>query len=244
MRAIGVVLATLVSAVCLTVAASVAFSCGFEDPKSASAARGILNFMYPKALYVSTAVWRAQLDGVIACDDPPQKDRSIVAGRSKYDMAVAHLARLHDKLSGGLDGSPKPAFSLVLLGPMLWTRFVPEGHGIAMTPHVNYAEANDVVIVTDQPVIAALVEGRMSSYRGDRIGPDPLLRSSGQSGRADISDRWVSNTELSTCNASNELDFMVSKLGAHRPRCVIGDPCAECHGDIDYQFASKAQCYQ
>lgn len=161
MKAIGVFLATLVSAASLTVAASVAFSCGFEDPKSASGARGILNFMYPKALYVSTAVWRAQLDGVIACDDPPQKDRSIVAGRSKYDMAVAHLARLHDKLSGGLDGSPKPAFSLVLLGPMLWTRFVPEGHGIAMTPHVKYAEANDVVIVTDQPVIAALVEGRM-----------------------------------------------------------------------------------
>ena len=170
MRAIGVVLATLVSAVSLTAGASIAVSCGFEDPKSASTARGILNFMYPNALYVSTAVWRAQLDGVIACDDPPQKDRSIVAGRSKYDMAVAHLARLRDKLAGGLDGSPKPAFSLVLLGPMLWTRFVTEGHGIAMTPHVNNADANDVVIVTDQPVIAALVEGQMSATLAIELG--------------------------------------------------------------------------
>ena len=45
---------------------------------------------------------------------------------------------------------------------MLWTRFESTGGSLAMTAHASGPGSDDVVIVTDAPVVAALLEGRLT----------------------------------------------------------------------------------
>jgi hypothetical protein len=175
--------------------ATYTFACGFEDPNSASVARGTLNFVYPKALYVTSAVWRAQLDGVIPRSEPSAESKSLVAGRSKYDTAVTQMGSLRDKLSLAIEDRPVAAFSIVLLGPVLWTRFVPEGSALTMTPHVFGSTNSDVVIVTDEPVIRALVDGQVTAQAARDLG---LIRFYGEPDRVQEMITWFDRLPVPT----------------------------------------------
>ncbi len=147
-----------------------AMACGFEDPNSVTSRRGILNFVYPKSLYVTSAVWQAQLDGVLPRTETAVENKSFVAGRTKYDSAVAALGGLRDRLTAASDGQPIAAFSVVLLGPVLWTRFVPEGSVITMTPHASGPASGDIVIVTDEPVMRALLDEQLTPSAARELG--------------------------------------------------------------------------
>lgn len=136
-----------------------AVACGFEDPKGADVQRGALNWAFPDSLHVTSAVWRAQLDGSIARDDRPAAVRAL----SGFGKAVADLTTLRDGLSEALAGEPAPGLSILLIGPMLWSRIVPTADGLSIATHLAGAEPTDVVIVTDAPVVAAIVSGRISA---------------------------------------------------------------------------------
>ena len=62
---------------------------------------------------------------------------------------------------------------MVLMGPVLWTRFGPEANGIAAEPHVAGPLPGKVVVVSDAPVLAALVKGDLSGQSAEEAG---LLR--------------------------------------------------------------------
>lgn len=132
-----------------------ALACGFEDPGNAAIQRGLLNVAFPKALWVQTAVWQAQAAGLLARDTSLPGNRALLGFRRATD-ALATVAR-------DLDAGPEavPAFTLVMIGPVLWTRFADEGQGLKTTPHVNGPTAGDVVVVTDEPVVLALTTGRL-----------------------------------------------------------------------------------
>jgi hypothetical protein len=150
----------------VALAATVArgWSCGFEDPNSATMQRVMLNVVYPDALYVQGAV-----------------DTALRAGRLK----PAHFARPGDffalqRTTGNLrhlarslaDGTPTelPAFSVVLMGPVLWTRFQPDEAGLAAEPHVTGPSAGELVVVTDVSALAALVSGEISGAYANSSG--------------------------------------------------------------------------
>lgn len=199
--------ATLISTAALAAGSTCAVACGFEDPNSVTSRRGILNLIYPKALYVTTAVWQAQLDGVIPRSQPSAESKSFVAGRAKYDTAVTQLGSLRDKLSLAIEDRPVAAFSIVLLGPVLWTRFVPEGSALTMTPHVSGSTNSDVVIVTDEPVIRALVDGQVTAQAARDLG---LIRFYGAPDRVQDVIAWLdqlpalsSKTPLETAQQSS-----------------------------------------
>ncbi|QEL21959.1 hypothetical protein FQV39_04725 [Bosea sp. F3-2] len=164
-----------------TMAAS---ACGFEDPKGADAARGALNWIYPEALHVTSAVWRAQLEGTILRDERPEAAKALLG----YRKAAADLAKLRDRLVLAMDGEAVPSLSILLIGPMLWTRFAPAQDGMSMVTHVHGAQTSDIVIVTDEPVVAALVSGRITPLAARQHG---LLRLYGPpEGRSRIS-AWL-----------------------------------------------------
>jgi hypothetical protein len=145
---------------------SVALPCGFEDPNSVSTARGFLNWMYPKALYVGTAVWSAQSQGTIARDERPEALKKLLG----YHVAVERLGAFRDRLAASLDGGAVPAFSMVLFSPMLWTHYEVSGATLNMTPHVGGPSQGDVVIVTDEPVMVALIAGRVTPQTARELG--------------------------------------------------------------------------
>ncbi|KFC62378.1 hypothetical protein FG93_06078 [Bosea sp. LC85] len=174
----------LLPAVALLSGTIAASACGFEDPKGADAARGALNWIYPEALHVTSAVWRAQLDGAIARDDRPAAARALTG----YRKAAADLGALRDRLSATMDGEAPPTFSILLIGPMLWTRFAPAQHGLGVVTHVEGAQTSDIVIVTDEPVVTALVSGRITPLAARQQG---LLRLYGTRDGRDRVSAWL-----------------------------------------------------
>lgn len=122
--------------------------------------------MYPKALYIETALWRAQQQGIISRDERPTAVEKLLGS----GIAARRLGAFRDRLSTHLDHRVAPAFTMVLFGPMLWTRFQATGATLNMTPHVDGPSKGDVVIVTDEPVIAALIERRITPQTAREIG--------------------------------------------------------------------------
>jgi hypothetical protein len=140
-------------------------ACGYHDAGSIN--RGMLNWAYPNALYVTSAVWKAQLDGLLSRDDRPAATRALLG----YGTAVKELGQLRDGLSLVRDhGRDDPTISLVLIGPMLWARLAPANTRLEMIPHTTGPSSGDVVIVTDEPVIKALVEGQVAPQTAQELG--------------------------------------------------------------------------
>ena len=146
--------------------APMAHACGYHD--AASAGVGMLNWAYPDSLHVRTAVWMAQDGGLLAAREPlPAADP--LSAEFRFQQMVrwretqSRLGTVQRRIQATLEGQAMPAFAMVLIGPMLWTRF--EGHagGVAMIPHAAGPAPSDVVLVSDEAVIAALAEGRITA---------------------------------------------------------------------------------
>jgi uncharacterized small protein (DUF1192 family) len=141
-------------------------ACGYHDPASINV--GMLNWAYPDALHVRTAVWMAQRDGVLARREPLQAADPLSAAYRfermvRWRETQARLGSLRDRIEAAAKGQPMPAFAIVLIGSMLWTRFEGADGAVNMFPHATGPVSDDVVIVTDEPVVAALVEGRITA---------------------------------------------------------------------------------
>ena len=139
----------------LALSGGAASACGFEDPNSAAFQRGMLNFAFPKALWVSTAVWQAQAAGILEPDRASAANRALLGFRRASD-ALSAVAEELDAENAAL-----PAFTLVMIGPVLWTRFAEQGGGVTATPHVKGPATGDVVVVSDEPVIIAMARGKL-----------------------------------------------------------------------------------
>ncbi|MGB2932155.1 MAG: hypothetical protein WBB88_07355 [Methyloceanibacter sp.] len=105
-------------------------ACGYHDPSLI--ARGILNWTYPKALYVGTAVWQAEASGVLPRSTQTPMDLFT------YQRTVRHLQTLGERLrSSRIAQAQGSSFSMVLLDSMLWTRFAAAPDGYAVEVHAS-----------------------------------------------------------------------------------------------------------
>jgi hypothetical protein len=111
-------------------------ACGFHDEVSLQ--RGVMNWVYPESLHVRAAVWRAQQAGQIEREELP------------YLKVAFLLKALRPHLAANT--------SVVLLTPMLWTRYGPEGVRV----HAEGAARGDAVLVTEAAVVKAIVEKRLT----------------------------------------------------------------------------------
>jgi hypothetical protein len=160
-------LLTCLAALALALTAVPATACGFDGIGSVAVQRGVLNWVYPDALHVQGAVSMARAGGLLQ-----PKHFAGGGGMLAFHRTAGDLSRL----AGRLDVSPTravPAFSLVLLQPMLWSVFEPLAEGVRVRTHADRALAGSVVIVSDVPVVAAMVSGEVSAEAARAAG---LLR--------------------------------------------------------------------
>jgi hypothetical protein len=154
--------------------APVAQACGYHDP--ASAGVEMLNWVYPDALHVRTAVWMAQTSGLL-----PRREPLLAADplstTFRFEQSIrlrdtqAALGELRHRIDTGLAGQPMPAFAMLMIGPMLWARFDSTSGSVNMVLHATGPIGDDVVIVTDEDSaeirvtapVAALTEGRITA---------------------------------------------------------------------------------
>jgi hypothetical protein len=154
--------ARIVAVVTLAVAyVAAATACGLEDPNSIAAQRGALQFAYPKALHVGTAVWQAQLVGELPADAIARRDDLSPEARSRLRLikANAMIGRLADRLNAEPTATRHPGIAIVLVGPVMWSRFEAGDGPVRAQVHVAGPERGDVVAVTDIAVLEAIADG-------------------------------------------------------------------------------------
>jgi len=138
-------------------AAGVASSCGYHS--SVDLQRGLLNWVFPNALYVRTAVWQAQQANVL----PP---RATTRDLFAFQKAVSLLERFNAIFQAAAERShapPTSAFAMVFIEPMLWSRFALVEETLKVQIHINGPQPGDLVVISDEPVIAAIVAGRLNA---------------------------------------------------------------------------------
>ncbi len=165
----------------LVAASPSALACGYEDPHSVQ--MGALNFAYPNALHVGTAVWQAQMEGALPRPAPASPARAVFKSRLPAlvrtvqadhaheashadDAALAEalrvVAQTRDRLAAADDMASRPPVALVFASKMLWSRLVPGGQQLEAQPHVGGPERDDVVLVTEALVLRALLARSMA----------------------------------------------------------------------------------
>jgi hypothetical protein len=146
-------------------AAPLAFACGYDDPNSATFQRGALNLSYPNALHVLGALTQARLDGLIG-SEPEAAARNL--------FALNRTARMLQRFGEGLRPGPESpgdfAVSLLLIEPMLWTRFTTHDGAVSTAVHVNGPQPGDLVVVSAEAVLRQIVEHRLTARRAEELG--------------------------------------------------------------------------
>jgi hypothetical protein len=128
-----------------------AVACGFDSPLG-----NTFTPMHPKSIGVALAVRDAIVAGVIE----PATDPA-VAGRAGYWRAVGHLTTLQRALSSARAES-RISVSVLFIDSGLWARLTSAPNGFAMDVHTDGAKDGDLVVVTGEPVLAAILDNRLS----------------------------------------------------------------------------------
>src|SRR5262245_50869614 len=138
-------LASFPIAAAVVLSPSVTLGCGYDD--DVSVARGLLNWVYPDALYVVGAMSAAVAERQLP---PPTFDaaKPDLFG-SGYRKTVQSLEQLGTALNGA-SRTALPSFSLVLVEPMLWTRFEAVQHELRTHVHVTAPAPGDLVVVSGE----------------------------------------------------------------------------------------------
>ena len=147
-------------------------SCGLEDPSSVSFQRGILNWSYPNSLYVWGALSQAVAGRIIEPPAPVVKD--------PFGSRFRKVAEMLRQFGAGLkpDDADDFAFTLVLIEPMLWTRYTVRGGSVTTSVHVKGPEKDDLVVVSAEVALKEIVSYRWTFQRAEALG---LIRFYGDS---------------------------------------------------------------
>ena len=180
---------------------------------------------YPDALHVRTAVWMAQRDGELPPREPvPVGDpqTATIHAMMRLGRTVAMLGALRDRIAPPKGGRPVQSFSVMLIGPMLWARFEPRIGELALQPHADGPAEGDVIVVTDEPVIAALAEEKDHAAGGPPARPAAAVRRPRERGGSRVPPRTPGaadrRTIIATCsNHGGKLTCVPSRFETPSP---------------------------
>jgi hypothetical protein len=150
-------------------AASPASACGYENPQAV--ALGTLNWVYPNALHVGTAVWQAEDAGLLPART--QSAGTQAAGPLAFYRAAALMKQFGARLPAAELGQAPTSISVVLIPQVMWTRLQAGPEGVSVRSHADGPSAGDVVIVTSEKVVRALLDGSLNAAAAEDYG---LLR--------------------------------------------------------------------
>ncbi len=143
------------------VLAPIAAACGFDgligDQFSAQHPRSL-----PVAFANNDSVAAGLIDkGALA---------PIQAGQTGYWRALARLEHFAALLAETADQGKLPHVSVLLIDSQLWTRLRAGPAGYQIEPHARGPAPGDTVVVTNEFVLAAITEGRLSARLALDIG--------------------------------------------------------------------------
>jgi len=140
-------------------------TCGYHD--DVSLARGVLNWVYPDALHVVGAISTAVAERRFSAGRSARGGPALLVGYHGIVQALDKYARQLGMSSGE---TPRPVFSLLLIEPMLWTRFLSDGSKVRTKVHVTGPEAEDLVVISGEEVIRAIADNTLTVSEAYRLG--------------------------------------------------------------------------
>ena len=138
-------------------------ACGLEPGFN-----GGITISYPGSIDVAVAVAGARSDGLL----PPTSSEAIT-NEIRLQHMLADLRRLQARLNTARDGIPDAgvaAFSLVLVGPGLWSHFSMTSGGVLANYHADGPLDDRVVVLTHATVLRAMLAGSLSIERATELG--------------------------------------------------------------------------
>jgi hypothetical protein len=136
-------------------------ACAFDGGASAGLFDSSFQARYPK----SSEVYFAIIDAI----DQGALDRSefeaVVPGPPGYWRAAGRMKSIQQRLSTVAQVEPRPerAIAVVFIESDLWARLEPGPQGFELILHTPGARDGDVVVVTSEGSIAAIMDGRLSA---------------------------------------------------------------------------------
>jgi len=133
-----------------------AFGCGFHPAMDVE-----LDTMYPGSLSVAVALYKGAENGMI-------NGVAIVPGSSDtgYSIAVQRLQAFAKVLATSPAAAELPAsFSLGYVESRLWSRFSQQGGKVRVDVHTDGPSKGEAVVLTGEPVVTAILDGRVSIER-------------------------------------------------------------------------------
>ena len=150
-------------------AAPMVSACGLE-----AVINGGFTVSHPRSLDVAVAVAQARRAGLL-----PVADQDNVTNDVRLRTLITDLQRLQSRLNAGPRVVTKDStgpFSLVLVGPGLWSHFHNTSGGVLARYHVKGPLKDKVVVLTHAAVLKALLRGTLSV---EQAVADGLLTYSG-----------------------------------------------------------------
>lgn len=133
-------------------------ACGYDSPQTVS--QGFLNWLYPDSLHVVGAISREVAARRLPLANFDQTGPDLFGRRFK--LTATALEQFGDMLRVASPGPSQPSVSLVVVEPMLWTRFDQGPNGLRTTIHVSGAQPGDLVLVAGEAVIAEIAARRLT----------------------------------------------------------------------------------
>ena len=140
-----------------------AHSCALEP-----SINGGITISYPGSIDVAVAVASARSDGLL----PPASSEAIPNDVRKQQI-LADLRRLQSRLNKARERIPADSaapFSLVLVGPGLWSHFHMTTGGVLANYHTDGPLAGKVVVLTHATALRAMLTGNLSLERATELG--------------------------------------------------------------------------
>ena len=137
-------------------------ACGLEPTL-----KGGFTISYPGSLDVAVAVANARREGLL----PPAMTEA-VANDVQLSQMLADLRRLQARLNeSGVPASDKGTapFSLVLVGPGLWSHYSLTPGGVLARYHID-GPLSDTVVLTHHAVLRALLNGEIGTEQATELG--------------------------------------------------------------------------
>jgi hypothetical protein len=197
---LGVVAAGV--ALCGVLASAQSHACGYDDPASLSI--GALNFAYPDSLHVNTAVWQAQVAGVLPRHDRADFTRTVagadLAQRQQAAlwevMRLAEQVRAHLASRGADDATRIAPPAIVFADSGLWIRFVWQFGRLNTLAHQMGPADNEAVLVTLPVALRAVLDARLSFEAALESG---IIRTYGpDTAQAQLRRQWPSSDKTAS----------------------------------------------
>lgn len=140
-----------------------AHTCGLEPTVN-----GGFTISYPGSIEVAVAVANARRTGLL-----PPASPDAIPNEARLQQMLADLRRLQTRLNksrGKLSDDIDAPFSLVLVGPGLWSHFYMTTGGVLANYHTDGPLAGKAVVLTHATALRAMLGGSMTIEQATELG--------------------------------------------------------------------------